>query len=145
VDGREFPVKRRFPRFVEKYESIVPEFAGVKRQCEKKTAKYQRICIIGNSDVGNSTLTLELGALFQLPVLRIDRLYWQSCRVKTPKDVYLPELRKVIAEEKRIIDGNNKGTPANRLERRDCVIYMDYYLFFCCRRVIRRALLYSPF
>lgn len=118
---------------------------GVKRQCEKKTAKYQRICIIGNSDVGNSTLTLELGALFQLPVLRIDRLYWQPGRVKMPKDVYLPELRKAIAEEKRIIDGNNKGTPANRLERRDCVIYMDYYLFFCCRRVIRRALLYSPF
>lgn len=105
MDGREFPVKRRFPRFVEKYESIVPEFAGVKRQCEKKTAKYQRICIIGNSDVGNSTLTLELGALFQLPVLRIDRLYWQPCRVKMPKDVYLPELRKAIAEEKRIIDG----------------------------------------
>lgn len=98
---------------------------GVKRLCEKKTAKYQRICIIGNSDVGNSTLTLELGALFQLPVLYIDRLYWQSCRVKTPKDVYLPELRKAIAEEKRIIDGNNKGTPANRLERCDCVIYMD--------------------
>lgn len=118
---------------------------GVKRQCEKKTAKYQRICIIGNSDVGNSTLTLELGALFQLPVLRIDRLYWQPCRVKMPKDVYLPELRKAIAEEKRIIDGNNKGTPANRLERCDRVIYMDYYLFFCCRRVIRRALLYSPF
>ncbi|PWM97307.1 MAG: hypothetical protein DBX42_01340 [Azospirillum sp.] len=55
---------------------------GVKRLCEKKTAKYQRICIIGNSDVGNSTLTLELGALFQLPVLHIDRLYWQPGRVK---------------------------------------------------------------
>ena len=29
----------------------------------------------------------------------------QPCRVKMPKDVYLPELRKAIAEEKRIIDG----------------------------------------
>lgn len=94
---------------------------GVKRLCEKKTAKYQRICIIGNSDAGKSTLTLELGALFQLPVLHIDRLYWQPGRVKTPKDVYLPELRKAIAEEKRIIDGNNKGTSANRLEL--CDIY----------------------
>lgn len=98
---------------------------GVKRLCEKKTAKYQRICIIGNSDAGKSTLTLELGALFQLPVLHIDRLYWQPGRVKTPKDVYLPELRKAIAEEKRIIDGNNKGISANRLELCDCVIYMD--------------------
>lgn len=97
---------------------------GVKRLCEKKTAKYQRICIIGNSDVGNSTLTLELGALFQLPVLHIDRLYWQPGRVKTPKDVYLPDLRKAIAEEKRIIDGNHKGKPANCLERCDCVIYI---------------------
>lgn len=98
---------------------------GVKRLCEKKTAKYQRICIIGNNDVGNSTLTLELGALIQLPVLHIDRLYWQPGRGKTPKDVYLPELRKAITEEKRIIEGNHKGTPANCLARCDCVIYMD--------------------
>ena len=72
--------------------------------------------------------------------------YWQALLATGPgENVYLPELRKAIAEEKRIIDSNNKGTPANRLERCDCVIYMDYYPFFCCRRVIRRALLYSPF
>ena len=64
---------------------------------------------------------------------------------KCPRMFICQSCAKRLPKKSGLLTANNKGTPANRLERCDRVIYMDYYLFLCCRRVIRRALLYSPF
>lgn len=102
--------------------------------------KYQRVCIFGNCGAGKSTLAIKLGKMLHLPVQHIDKLYWKSGWVKTPKSEYEVKLRQVINGERWIVDGNNKGTFAERLKRCDLVIYMDYNPLFCCYRVIKRAL-----
>ena len=81
---------------------------------------------------------------------KVDSDAWARCFVsivgwKCPRMFICQSCAKRLPKKSGLLTANNKGTPANRLERCDRVIYMDYYLFFCCRRVIRRALLYSPF
>ena len=58
---------------------------------------------------------------------------------KCPRMFICQSCAKRLPKKSGLLTANNKGTPANRLEL--CDIY-GLIPVFCCRRVIRRALLY---
>ena len=86
----------------------------------------ERICIIGGSGTGKTTLANNLGRELNLPVYHIDGIHhlenWKI-RDKAERD-------KIIIEKanksKWIIDGTYRSTLQQRLERSDYIIYLDY-------------------
>ena len=86
----------------------------------------ERICIIGGSGTGKTTLSENLGRKLKLPVYHIDGMNylpnWEA-RDKTERDRGILEK---VAEEKWIIDGTYHATLKERLERADYIIYLDY-------------------
>lgn len=101
---------------------------------------YQRICVLGNSGSGKSTISFKLAEMLKLPLYHLDKIYWQPNWVATPKEEVVKRVRDIASLEQWIIDGNNKSTMIERFERADAVIYLDYSPIFCLWRVIRRAL-----
>lgn len=100
----------------------------------------ERILIIGCGGSGKSTLARSLGELLRLPVWHLDRLFWRRGWVNIPIEEFDKHLRKVLATQYWIIDGNYNRTLPLRLSRCDTLIYLDYSRITCLRGVLWRVL-----
>ena len=86
----------------------------------------ERICIIGGSGTGKTTLSNNSGRELNLPVYYIDGINYLEnweIRDKNKRD-------KIIIvkanQTKWIIDGTYRSTLQQRLEKADFIIYLDY-------------------
>ena len=102
----------------------------------------QRVLVIGPCGAGKSTLAKELAQKLALPLFHMDQLNWQPGWVESSKDEIREKLAKIIETERWLIDGNYGGTLAERLERADTVVYLDYPISLCVARVLRRIWTY---
>jgi adenylate kinase family enzyme len=100
----------------------------------------QRILVIGPGGSGKSTLSKRLGEVLGLPVIHLDSLYWKPGWVEPDKTEWAETVRKVIAHEAWIVDGNYSGTLAERLEACDSVVFLDLPRHVCLWRVLKRVM-----
>ena len=101
-----------------------------------------RVLVIGPCGAGKSTLSVELGRRLALPVHHIDQLHWHPGWVEGSSDELRAQLDAIVAGERWIIDGNYGGTLADRLARADTVVYLDYPIHLCLRRLLGRIWTY---
>lgn len=99
----------------------------------------QRVIIIGPCGSGKSTLARELAPQLGLPLVHMDQLGWQPGWVETPDDELRARLAEAVAGERWLIEGNYGSTIAQRLERADTVIYLDFPIRLCLWRLLRRV------
>ena len=100
--------------------------------------------IVGSSGSGKSTLARQLGETLRLPVIHIDKEFWQSGWVKTPIDEWREKHNKLVSAPEWIMDGNNaSNTMEMRLEKADTVIFLDFNRFVCLRSALKRRLAYT--
>ena len=104
----------------------------------------KRICIIGRSCSGKSTLADTLSAHLQLPLLHLDQIAfiphtnWQRCPdedfVKAHQDF-------VTSHDEWVIEGNYSVTMEERLSQATSVIFADYaresYLWHYMKRCVQ--------
>jgi adenylate kinase family enzyme len=99
----------------------------------------QRVLIIGPCGSGKSTLARALGPKLNLPVFHMDQLNWQPGWVESSKEEIRAKLNAITATDRWLIDGNYGGTLAERLERADTVLYLDFPIRLCVTRMLRRV------
>ena len=97
-----------------------------------------RILVIGPCGAGKSTLASQLGERLNLPVHHIDQLNWQPGWVESSKDNLRACLAAVVVQDRWLIDGNYGGTLAVRLARADTIVYLDFPVWLCAIRLLRR-------
>ena len=102
----------------------------------------QRVMIIGGPGSGKSTLARALGKKFGLPVTHIDQLQFGFGWVEVDPAKRDAQVRKVVARESWIIDGNYSSTAEDRMTRADTLIWLDIPLWHRLWRVARRTLKY---
>lgn len=98
----------------------------------------ERIVIIGCGGAGKSTLARTLGEKLGIPVVHLDKLFWNpGWQKKTPE-----EFDRLLAEELKkdswIMDGNFNRTMPQRIARCDTVIYLDFSRVTCLMGVLKR-------
>ncbi len=102
----------------------------------------QRICIVGLSSAGKSTLAQLIGEKRNLPVLHLDQIFhlkntqWQ----KRDFDDFKRDLSLFIEQKKWVIDGSYAKTLDMRLMRADTVIVLRLNRFLCLYRFFRRMI-----
>lgn len=102
----------------------------------------QRIVILGNAGSGKSTLARELGRRLQLPVVHLDRLFWEPGWVEADNEVFRSRVRQAVCGDTWICEGNySRRTFDLRLPRADLIIWLDTHRTTCLRRVMLRSLL----
>ena len=99
----------------------------------------QRVAIIGSPGAGKSTLARRLAPVLELPLIHLDREYWNPGWVDTPSDVFAARHAELVSGERWLIDGNYGSTLRARLERADIVIVLDVPAPVALVRVIRRT------
>ncbi len=99
----------------------------------------QRILIVGPCGAGKSTLAFQLSERMALPVFHMDKLNWRPGWVESSSEDLRARIAEVTAGERWIIDGTYGGTLDARLPRADSVLYLDYPISLCVRRMLTRV------
>ena len=98
----------------------------------------KRVLIIGPCGSGKSTLARELAPRMGLPLIHMDQLGWQPGWVETDKPELHRRIHEAVAGDHWLIEGNYGSTLEPRLERADTVLYLDFPITLCLRRLLRR-------
>lgn len=102
--------------------------------------KENKIAIVGISASGKSFFARNLGNKTGLIIYHMDKLFWKDNWQEIPEQEYLKEHEKLIEKDKWIIEGYIDSKMANRLEKSDLVIFLDYPGAYCAWQLIKRWL-----
>lgn len=105
----------------------------------------QRIVILGNGGSGKSTLARLLGDRLNLPVIHLDKLFWEPGWAEPDAEQFRERVREAVAGDAWVCEGNYaRRTFDLRLPRADLVIWLDTPRLTCFRRVLLRLLSNPP-
>lgn len=96
----------------------------------------KRIMVIGSPGSGKSTFSIKLAEITALPLIHLDKEFWNNGWIETPREAWVKQQKSLIEGVKWIVDGNYGGTMEIRLEKADTVI---------CFKLSRRVCLMSYF
>jgi adenylate kinase family enzyme len=101
----------------------------------------KRVVILGRGASGKSTLAARLGEITGLPVIELDKSFWQPGLIATPREEWLKIQHNLAAQEKWIMDGDLGPYDAlePRLHAADTILFLDFSLARCAWRALRRS------
>ena len=101
----------------------------------------QRICILGPSNSGKSTLNYTLAQKLGVPGIHLDQVAHipNTAWERRPDEEFIAEHDKLIAQDGWVIDGNYSVTMEKRLARATSVIWLDPNLLTCIWRYLIRC------
>ncbi len=103
-----------------------------------KTAKMQKVLVIGSPGAGKSVFAQKLSKVTKLPLVHLDLLYHRDDKTVIPRDEFDAELAKILQREAWILDGNYQRTLEVRLRACDTVFLLDYPLEVCLAGINER-------
>jgi adenylate kinase family enzyme len=99
----------------------------------------RRICVVGNSASGKTTLARAAAATLDLPYLELDSIYhgpeW------TPRPEFRQEVEAFVSGDRWVVDGNytRAGTMETVWPRADALVWLDPPRRLVMWRVVRRT------
>ena len=110
----------------------------------KELQKFgRRICIIGPSSTGKSTLAKSLGTKLNLKVCYLDQLahipntQWQP---RDKEELRIDHLNFVTQNEEWIIEGNYSYLMKERFSKATCIIWLDFNKWASLFRYLKRTI-----
>jgi adenylate kinase family enzyme len=100
----------------------------------------KRILIVGPSGAGKSTLAGVVGERLGLPVVHLDRFFWNPGWVQTEQPVLRERVAEAVSGDAWVMDGNYSHTLDLRLPRADAVIWLDLPRRIYFPRAVWRAI-----
>jgi adenylate kinase family enzyme len=101
----------------------------------------KRVVILGRGASGKSTLAIRLGEMTGLPVIELDKIFWQPGLVATPHDAWRTAQTQLLTAGTWIIDGDlgPYDVVDIRLRAADTIIFLDFSFARCAWRALRRS------
>lgn len=101
-----------------------------------------RVIVIGCSGSGKSTLSQKLHRILQLPIIHLDRYYWQANWQATEQGAWDQKVTEFALTDRWIIDGNYSRTLDIRIGRADVIVFLDMPRWLCMYRIVKRRIQY---
>lgn len=112
----------------------------LKREQMKEMKIGKRIIVIGSSGSGKSTFARQLAVITGIKLIHLDKEYWHSGWIETPKEEWAKKQEELIAGDEWIIDGNYGGTMDIRLSKADTVVFFDLSRLVCIFSYLKRVI-----
>ncbi len=100
----------------------------------------KRIAVIGPPGAGKTTFARRLAGKTGLPLIHLDREFWNPGWVPTPDDEWRARHAALLERDAWIIDGVYTGTLEERVAAADTVIFLDVPRRRCMWRILKRIL-----
>lgn len=100
-----------------------------------------RALIFGRGGSGKSTLAAKLSEVTGLPAIELDKLFWQPGLEPMSRELWVKTQTRITQGEVWILDGDLGPYDAveARLAAADTIILLDFSVFRCAWRAIRRG------
>lgn len=98
--------------------------------------------ILGCCGAGKSTFARQLHEKTRLPLIHLDKEYWQPNWVETDAETWENKVQELAKNTAWIMDGNYGGTVDIRLQAADTIIYLDRSRWLCLYRVLKRIIVH---
>lgn len=100
-----------------------------------------RIVVLGRGGAGKSTLAARLGDVLDIPVVELDSLFWATDLTPTSPQRWTEIQRELVEPPSWILDGDlgPYDVLPVRLSGADTVIVLDFPLWRCAWRALRRS------
>jgi adenylate kinase family enzyme len=101
----------------------------------------RRIVVLGRGGAGKTTFSAALGRRTGYPVVQLDRLFWQPGLAPTPPDQWAAVQQELTEPDAWILDGDlgRFDVLEPRLAAADTVIILDFPMWRCAWRAVRRS------
>ena len=101
----------------------------------------KKIVILGRGGAGKSTTAKRLSKITGIPQIELDKYSWKPGLVATPIDEWRKIQQKLTAGDSWIMDGDLGKYDALevRMKAADTVIILNFPLYICLYRAIRRS------
>jgi len=101
----------------------------------------QRVVILGRGGAGKPTFANRLGKATGLPVVELDKHFWQPGLIPTPRQNWIEAQRRLAKQPRWIMDGDlgKYDELSVRLQAADTVFILDFSLRLCLMRAMRRS------
>jgi hypothetical protein len=101
----------------------------------------QRVVILGRGGAGKSTFAGKLGEMTGLPVIELDKHFWQAGLLPSPRAQWTEIQTRLASEDRWIMDGDlgRYDDLAVGLKAADTVLVLDFDFLLCLRRAISRS------
>lgn len=100
--------------------------------------KANRICIIGGSGTGKTTLSKNLGQVLNIPICHIDGLHHTENWGINNREERDKKILDFTRKRKWIMDGTYSSTLKERIQKADFVIFLDYSLLSRLNGILKR-------
>lgn len=101
-----------------------------------------KIAVIGHSSSGKSTFSKRLAQVYQIPVLHIDKIFFEPNWVERDKKIVETEIREFMRSQKWIIDGFYRKLATERFDEADQIFIFNFNRFKCLYGAIVRRFKY---
>ena len=100
-----------------------------------------RVVVLGRGGAGKSTFAARLGAARDLPVIELDKHFWAPDLTPATEDQWVATQRSLTSGERWILDGDlgPYDVLSVRLRAADTVVVLDFPLWRCAWRALRRS------
>ncbi|MGB3639176.1 MAG: adenylate kinase [Rivularia sp. (in: cyanobacteria)] len=106
----------------------------------KNSSQPQRICIIGTSGAGKTTLSRKVAQKLNIPHLELDSLFWQPNWEILPADIFCHRVEKsLMGNNSWIVDGNYTKVRDIVWGNADTLVWLDYSFPLVMSRIIWRS------
>ena len=96
--------------------------------------------MIGCAGSGKTRVARELADRTGLPLVHLDREYWRPGWIEPSTEDWEAQVRKLVAGDAWILDGNYGGTLELRLGRADTAVFLDLSTIACLCGIVSRYL-----
>jgi hypothetical protein len=106
-----------------------------------RCSRTNKVVILGRGASGKSTFARRLGAITGLPVVELDQVFWRPGFAATPQPEWKARQRELVEGERWILDGDlgPYDVPEIRLAAADAIVLLDFPLWRCAWRALRRS------
>jgi adenylate kinase family enzyme len=99
----------------------------------------KRICIVGTTGCGKTTLAATLAEMLSIPHVELDALHWGENWAEPPLDVFRETVTQALSGPAWTTDGNYGKVRDITWNRADTLVWLDYPLYIILWRLLRRT------
>ncbi len=101
----------------------------------------KKIVVLGRGGAGKSTIARRLSKILNIPCIELDKYFWKEGLVPTPISEWKQIQNKLTKENSWIMDGDlgKYDSLEIRLSQADTIIILDFSLYICLKRAIKRS------